>query len=65
MSSYEIPAVASETLARDPARRFRRPVSTRWISGLTLITLLVLWWVVTASGLVEPLFLPSPSAVLH
>ncbi|MDU9026387.1 taurine ABC transporter permease TauC [Pseudomonas mediterranea] len=65
MSSYEIPAVASETLARDPARRFRRPVSTRWISGLTLITLLVLWWVVTASGLVEPLFLPSPSAVLQ
>ncbi|QHA80406.1 taurine ABC transporter permease TauC [Pseudomonas mediterranea] len=65
MSSYEIPAVASETLARDPARRFRRPMSTRWISGLTLITLLVLWWVVTASGLVEPLFLPSPSAVLQ
>ncbi|TWC11613.1 MULTISPECIES: taurine ABC transporter permease TauC [unclassified Pseudomonas] len=65
MSSYEIPAVASETLARDPARRFRRPVSTRWISGLTLITLLVLWWVVTVSGLVEPLFLPSPSAVLQ
>ncbi|UVL84254.1 taurine ABC transporter permease TauC [Pseudomonas sp. B21-028] len=65
MSSYEIPAVANEILTSDPARRFRRSVSTRWISGLTLITLLVLWWAVTASGLVEPLFLPSPSAVLQ
>ncbi|CDF97157.1 MULTISPECIES: taurine ABC transporter permease TauC [unclassified Pseudomonas] len=65
MSSYEIPAVASEPLTGKPARRFRHPLSTRRISGLTLITLLVLWWAMTASGLVEPLFLPSPSAVLQ
>lgn len=64
MSSYEIPATAShETHSRPlPARR---SLSTRWISVLTLVGLLALWWAVTASGLVEPLFLPSPGAVLQ
>jgi taurine transport system permease protein len=32
---------------------------------LTLITLLAVWWAVTASGLIEPLFLPPPYAVLQ
>jgi len=40
-------------------------VPTRWISTLTLTTLVLLWWGVTAGGLIEPLFLPSPLAVLH
>lgn len=61
MSSYEIPATAV-TRAK-PARN--RRWSTRWISGLTLVGLLAIWWVVTASGLIEPLFLPPPSAVLQ
>jgi len=34
------------------------------ISIATVAVLLILWWLVTALGLVETLFLPSPSAVL-
>ena len=63
MSSYEIPAVAEPvTHAVIPVRR---SLSTRWISVLTLLALLTLWWAVTATGLIEPLFLPPPSAVLQ
>jgi len=65
MSSYEIPAVVSETTSRRATNDSRPSLSTRWISGLTLIALLAVWWAVTASGLIEPLFLPSPSAVLQ
>jgi len=62
MSSYEIPAVA-----RCPASptRQRLGLSTRWISTLTLLGMLLLWWSVTASEMIEPLFLPSPAAVLQ
>jgi taurine transport system permease protein len=34
------------------------------ISVLTVIGLLLLWWLVTRAGWIRPLFLPSPSAVL-
>ena len=61
MSSYEIPATAVSQ-ASPP---LRRTLSTRWISVLTLVALLALWWAVTASGLIEPLFLPPPAAVLQ
>ncbi|MFS1290689.1 taurine ABC transporter permease TauC [Pseudomonas piscis] len=64
MSSYEIPATASHEAHSRPLPA-RRSLSTRWISVLTLVGLLALWWAVTASGLVEPLFLPSPGAVLQ
>ncbi len=64
MSSYEIPATASRETGSRPLPA-RRNLSTRWISVLTLASLLALWWAVTASGLVEPLFLPSPAAVLQ
>jgi taurine transport system permease protein len=40
-------------------------LSTRWISLLTLVALVVIWWAVTATGLIEPLFLPPPAAVLQ
>lgn len=33
------------------------------ISVVTVLALLVLWWAVTAAGLIKPLFLPSPQAV--
>lgn len=65
MSSYEIPAVVRDAATKPTARGLRPHLSTRWISGLTLIALLAIWWAVTASGLIEPLFLPSPSAVLE
>jgi len=64
MSSYELPATATKPVAHAviPARR---SLSTRWISLLTLVALLIIWWAVTATGVIEPLFLPPPSAVLQ
>ena len=35
------------------------------ISAVTVVVLLFLWWLVTALGLMKPLFLPSPQAVLQ
>jgi len=64
MSSYELPATAAKPVALAPTP-LRRRLSTRWISGLTLVALLAIWWAVTATGLIEPLFLPPPSAVLQ
>ncbi|MFB0701591.1 taurine ABC transporter permease TauC [Pseudomonas protegens] len=65
MSSYEIPATATGEANPKAPQIVRRSLSTRWISVLTLIALLALWWAVTATGLIEPLFLPPPSAVLQ
>ena len=61
MSSLDLPVTAKPTAA---APRAPRTLSTRWISGLTLASLLALWWLVTAAEWIEPLFLPSPEAVL-
>ncbi len=63
MSSFPLPAASTATSATAP-KGARRALSTRWISMLTLLTLLALWWAVTATQLIEPLFLPPPSAVL-
>ncbi|MGY2260206.1 taurine ABC transporter permease TauC [Pseudomonas sp. SDO55104_S430] len=63
MSSYEIPVAAVKPGAT--AAPVRRSLSIRWISLLTLAALVFVWWAVTASGLIEPLFLPPPSAVLQ
>ncbi|MBI3907866.1 taurine ABC transporter permease TauC [Pseudomonas sp. GL-R-26] len=63
MSSYEIP-VAAITPGSAVIPVSRR-LSTRWISVLTLVVLVAIWWAVTATGLIEPLFLPPPSAVLQ
>ncbi|MGY5328750.1 taurine ABC transporter permease TauC [Pseudomonas protegens] len=65
MSSYEIPATATGEANPKAPQIARRNLSTRWISVLTLVVLLALWWAVTATGLIEPLFLPPPSAVLQ
>ncbi|KIQ56133.1 taurine ABC transporter permease, partial [Pseudomonas fluorescens] len=65
MSSYEVPAAIRTPEARRPAIAPKFNLSIRWISGLTLVVLLAAWWAITASGLIEPLFLPSPSAVLQ
>lgn len=46
-------------------RRLRWPFSTAFtLSMLSLSLLLLLWWGVTALGLIAPLFLPSPQQVL-
>ncbi len=63
MKSLELslPATASQ----DAPRRPQRQASLLAIGSLSLGSLLTLWWAVTASGLIEPLFLPSPQAVLQ
>jgi taurine transport system permease protein len=63
MSSYEIPVAAVKP--GSTVAPLRRSLSTRWISLLTLVALVVIWWAVTATGMIEPLFLPPPSAVLQ
>lgn len=65
MNSYDLPATTTKAATPHTAAPLRRSLSTRWISVLTLVVLLALWWAVTTSGLIEPLFLPPPSAVLQ
>jgi taurine transport system permease protein len=70
MSSYEASLstgkTATNTLDVLPTAKGVRPaLSTRLISVLTLTALVLIWWAVTAYGLIEPLFLPPPSAVLQ
>ena len=64
MSTYQAPASLAQPSSVTPVRK-RAGLPTRWISVLTLAALLLLWWAVTASELIEPLFLPPPAAVLQ
>jgi len=49
-------------MARSPA--LRRFVRHPWVLGvLGIITVILAWWLVTASGMVDKLFLPGPGAV--
>ncbi|MEJ5864226.1 taurine ABC transporter permease TauC [Pseudomonas farsensis] len=64
MSSLNLPATGKPEAVAQTASNPPRSLSTRWISTLTLATLLLVWWLVTAAGWVEPLFLPSPADIL-
>lgn len=64
MSSYELQNTGTETV-NPSTTPGRWSLGTRAISVLTLVVLLAAWWAVTAAQLVEPLFLPPPSAVLE
>lgn len=46
-----------------PAGRRWQPQAAHW-AALSIASLLLLWWALTASGLIAPLFLPPPQAVL-
>lgn len=61
MSSLDLSLAAKAEPTVKP--RQRQPLGTLSISLLTLGGLLLLWWVVTTAGLIEPLFLPSPQAI--
>ncbi|MFK3771584.1 taurine ABC transporter permease TauC [Pseudomonas sp. NPDC089406] len=63
MSSLDLPLAGKREPHLPPAAKPARSLSTRWISTLTLASLLVAWWLVTAAGWVEPLFLPSPADI--
>ncbi|NVL47174.1 taurine ABC transporter permease, partial [Pseudomonas syringae pv. actinidiae] len=64
ISSHELTGIANLADKPPAARRPQVYPSTRTISALTLVTLLALWWAVTAGGWIEPLFLPPPADVL-
>lgn len=59
-------AFLSRSRAARPGETYGVPGQggTLGLSVATMAGLLLSWWAVTASGLVEPLFLPSPGAVL-
>ena len=42
----------------------QRLLQPRWLTPLTVTTLLALWWAATALAVLPPLFLPPPQAVL-
>ncbi len=62
MSSYEF-VYAKSPVEQQVARATRR-LSQFALGLLSVGSLLWIWWAVTAVGLIEPLFLPSPQAVL-
>ena len=64
MSSLDLPVAGKRDIHGLVVAKPRRPLPTRWISALTLATLLLAWWLVTAAGWIEPLFLPSPGDIL-
>ncbi|PHZ27134.1 taurine transporter subunit [Yersinia bercovieri] len=51
-------------LVAKPRRRWSA-VNGLWLSIGTVITVVALWWLVTALQLISPLFLPAPQQVLH
>ncbi|GAA1489386.1 ABC transporter permease [Brachybacterium sacelli] len=55
----------SRRVARAARRgRSRRRLRNRLLQGGVLVGVLALWWLITAIKLVDPLYLPSPQAVL-
>lgn len=63
MSSYEYLYARNET--EQPTEQApRREPSQLTLGLLSIGTLLWIWWAVTAAGLIEPLFLPSPQSIL-
>lgn len=62
MSLHSVLKAAVPTAVRQS--RFTLPRSLK-LSTATLLTLLAIWWAVTALNLISPLFLPAPQQVLH
>lgn len=63
MSLHSTLKVAAQPQGK-ATRRFSVPRNV-WLSGATLLTVLIVWWGVTALQLISPLFLPAPQQVLH
>ncbi|HEX7074742.1 MAG TPA: ABC transporter permease subunit [Hyphomicrobiaceae bacterium] len=62
-----VPARLSRGRPTKPGETYGVPGAgdTRWLSLATIGVLLFVWWLVTAMGLVKPLFVPSPQAVVE
>ena len=61
----ELARAEDDTLATGPVPSRSRSTALRRITGrvIALVVFVFAWWAVTAVGLIEPLFLPSPGAV--
>ncbi|CFR20492.1 taurine ABC transporter permease TauC [Yersinia kristensenii] len=62
-NSLPVPGITHPT----PRKITRRSLATKgfWLSIATLVSVVALWWAVTALQLISPLFLPAPQQVLH
>ncbi len=56
--------VAQGTAPQSASTKVPRETSITLISTITIIALIALWWLVTALGWIDALFLPSPIAVI-
>lgn len=72
-STAAAPAMVEPAAPAIPKRRVRwwtirgeLPRTTLWmLAGAGLVSPFILWWAYTALGLADPLFMPSPGAVLE
>ena len=60
-AEHETGLVETESLLRRPESK----LPLRLLSLLSIVLLVFVWWFVTFIGIVEPLFVPSPHAVLR
>lgn len=58
-------ASVAHALSQTPADKVSRETHVTLISIVTLLSLVAVWWLVTAQQWIDPLFLPSPVAVLQ
>lgn len=58
-------ASVEHALSQTPADKVSRETHVTLISIVTLLSLVAVWWLVTAQHWIDPLFLPSPVAVLQ
>ena len=62
---HSIPRATKSIAALDIKNTVPRETNISLISLITLLALLFIWWLVTWQHWVDPLFLPSPSAVVE
>ena len=64
-STAAVPGAAAAPQATTAPRRWRRPSRRAWYRLVSPLAVLVIWQLVSSSGLVSEQKLPSPSTVLH
>ncbi|MFW1802240.1 taurine ABC transporter permease TauC [Acinetobacter nematophilus] len=64
MTAQLDPKLMTSTQPQPKQSSVPREVNITLISSMTIVALLAIWWLVTALGWIDALFLPSPVAVL-
>lgn len=64
MTAQLDPKLMTSTQPQPKKSSVPREVNITLISSMTIVALLAIWWLVTALGWIDALFLPSPVAVL-